>query len=98
MLLVRAELTKILLEVTNEKIQEISSETLSKYRRKGICEIRNYLLITVIHWDTKSTFTKKQSFAKLNYWELSLRQESGVRICEKSLATTRHVAELLFLY
>lgn len=35
MLLVRKTLTSILLEVTNERIQEISSETLSKYRKKG---------------------------------------------------------------
>lgn len=39
MLLVRKTLTEILLEVTDEKIQEISKETLSKYRRKGICAI-----------------------------------------------------------
>jgi Arginine/serine-rich protein PNISR len=36
MLLVRKTLTEILIEVTDEKIQEISSETLSKYRKKGI--------------------------------------------------------------
>jgi len=35
MLLVRKTLTEILLEVTNEKILEISNETLSKYRKKG---------------------------------------------------------------
>lgn len=39
MLLVRKTLTEILLEVTDEKIHEISSETLSKYRKKGICAI-----------------------------------------------------------
>ena len=42
MLLVRKTLTEVLLEVTDEKIQEISSETLSKYRKKGICAIKNY--------------------------------------------------------
>lgn len=39
MLLVRKTLTEILLEVTDEIIHEISSETLSKYRKKGICAI-----------------------------------------------------------
>lgn len=37
MLLVRKTLTQLLLEVTDEKIQEISTETLSKYRKKGSC-------------------------------------------------------------
>lgn len=44
MLLVRKTLTEILLEVTDEKIQEISSETLSKYRKKGICEHENLII------------------------------------------------------
>lgn len=35
MLLVRKTLTSIMLEVTNEIIQEISNETLTKYRKKG---------------------------------------------------------------
>ncbi|CAG9801699.1 unnamed protein product [Chironomus riparius] len=35
MLLVRKTLTQLLLEVTDEKIQEISTETLSKYRKKA---------------------------------------------------------------
>lgn len=39
MLLVRKTLTEILLEVTDEKIHEISSETLSKFRKKGSCAI-----------------------------------------------------------
>lgn len=48
MLLVRKTLTEILLEVTDEKIQEISSETLSKYRRKGICAIENILFVSIL--------------------------------------------------
>ncbi|KAG5684308.1 hypothetical protein PVAND_013543 [Polypedilum vanderplanki] len=41
MLLVRQTLTTILLETTNEKIQEISSETLSKYRKKASTSTTN---------------------------------------------------------
>lgn len=37
MLLVRKTLTSILLEVTNEKIQEISTEMHTKFRKKGSC-------------------------------------------------------------
>lgn len=37
MLLVRKTLTEILKEVTDEKIQEISKETLSRYQKKGSC-------------------------------------------------------------
>ena len=44
MLLVRKTLTQLLLEVTDEKIQEISTETLSKYRKKGSCNDSKLLI------------------------------------------------------
>lgn len=100
MLLVREELTKILLEVTNEKILEISSETLSKYRRKGICAIENFL----ITWNPlrhKIIYYKKKEVLKNSFkWQQCRKKqkESGAPICEKSLDATRHVAEMLFLY
>lgn len=54
MLLVRKTLTEIFLEVTDEKIEEISKSTLEKYRQKGSCAIAISLKIIFIFLKTKS--------------------------------------------
>lgn len=65
MLLVRKTLTEIFLEVTDEKIQEISKSTLEKYRQKGSCAIaislKSFLislkqnLNVIVQWAFKSS-------------------------------------------
>jgi len=60
MLLVRKTLTQLLLEVTDEKIQEISTETLSKYRKKGSCNDSKLLISLYFYY-----FLLKQTLLNL---------------------------------
>jgi hypothetical protein len=48
MLIVRKTLTTILLEVTNEIIHEISTETVSKFRKKGISQTKNQFYFVIL--------------------------------------------------
>ena len=59
MLLVRKTLTQLLLEVTDEKIQEISTETLSKYRKKGSCKDSRKKIVKISLYFI-ITFSKKK--------------------------------------
>ena len=54
MLLVRKTLTEILKEATDEKIQEISKETLSRYPKKGSCAFQVFLMIFLLFFLTQS--------------------------------------------
>lgn len=88
MLLVRKTLTEILLEVTDEKIQEISSETLSKYRKKGICAIDHNLPNKSNHKKLcKSPTSGNKSIKKEKKLKLS-RSETKIwckKNCEKNV-------------
>lgn len=100
MLLVRKTLTEILLEVTDDKIQEISKETLSRYKRKGSCAIE-HISLSVFQFNFLLTNTQKKKIQNKNCAKFKMLRDENENLNQESVKISIDAYKkdnLLFLY